>query len=98
PYPHAGRTPDAAVRKDAYNVDQAAGDAGSSEAGDVTDTAPDTGPACVETMAALEFQAWRHQPGEWSPPSNEEWARLANPHLVSVRLAWLSLHKSKDEL
>jgi hypothetical protein len=34
----------------------------------------------------------------WTPPTNEKWSRLANPYLVSVRLAWLTLRKSKDEL
>ncbi len=48
-------------------------------------------------MAALEFTPWRGQEG-WEPLTNEEWTELANPHLISVRLAWLTLHKSKDEL
>jgi len=49
-------------------------------------------------MAELEFQPWTLGDREWTPPSNEQWAELANPHLVSVRLAWLTLHKSKPEL
>lgn len=49
-------------------------------------------------MATLEFRPWRALAEGWTPPTNEEWTNLANPHLVSVRLAWLTVHKSKDEL
>ena len=52
----------------------------------------------IEAMAGLEFEPWKHSDDCWKPPSNEEWTRLANPHLVSVRLAWVTLHKSKEEL
>ena len=44
------------------------------------------------------FEPWKTTDVSWTPPSNEEWARLANPHLISVRLAWLTLQKSKDDL
>ena len=54
--------------------------------------------ASIEAMAALEFTPWQRHADEWTPPSNEGWANLANPHLVTLRLAWLTLHKSKDEL
>lgn len=49
-------------------------------------------------MAALDFGPVKELAEGWSPPTNLEWARLANPHLISVRLAWLTLQKSKDEL
>ena len=49
-------------------------------------------------MAALAFEPWQPMSDGWTPPSNAEWAMLANPHLISVRLAWLALHKSKEEL
>lgn len=52
----------------------------------------------IDAIAAIDFEPWTHTEGEWTPPSNVEWAELANPHLVSVRLAWLTLHKSKPEL
>jgi hypothetical protein len=52
----------------------------------------------IEALAACEFEPWKQSEGSWKPPSNEEWTRLANPHLISVRLARLILHKSKDEL
>jgi len=51
-----------------------------------------------EEFAACDFEPWQHTEGEWTPPTNEEWARLANPHLMMVRVAWVALHKSKDEL
>lgn len=50
---------------------------------------PDT---AMEELAALDFTPWLRQPDGWQPPANEEWASLAKPHLVSVRLAWLTLH------
>ncbi len=64
----------------------------------MTDTSPASEPASIDAMAALEFEPWQRHAGEWTPPSNAEWASLANPHLVTLRLAWLTLHKSKDEL
>ncbi|MDI7865062.1 hypothetical protein MRS76_24400 [Rhizobiaceae bacterium n13] len=51
-----------------------------------------------EQLAALDFEPWQHGPDEWTPPSNVQWARLANPYLVSVRLAWVTLYKTKPEL
>lgn len=60
--------------------------------------ADDEGPATVEQMAKLEFEAWPYTDEEWKPPTNEEWANLANPHLVMVRIAWITMHKSKEEL
>ena len=49
-------------------------------------------------FAAVDFEPWVHTPDEWTPPSNVEWAALANPHLVTIRIAWLIMHKSKTEL
>lgn len=51
-----------------------------------------------EDFAATEFEAWLHQDGEWTPPTNEEWVELANPHLATIRIAWATLHKTKPEL
>lgn len=55
-------------------------------------------PVSIDEMTALEFAPWQGHEGEWTPPTNAEWTGLANPHLVSVRLAWATLHKSKEEL
>ena len=55
-------------------------------------------PATVDELAAVAFEPWRHSEAEWQPPSSAQWAELANPHLISVRLAWLTVHKTKDEL
>ena len=52
----------------------------------------------TEELAATDFTAWIHEKDEWTPPSNIEWAELANPHLIMVRVAWHMLHKSKAEL
>lgn len=51
-----------------------------------------------QQLAAMTFEPWKHETDEWKPPSNEQWARLANPYLVSVRMAWLTLYKTKPEL
>lgn len=63
----------------------------------MSDIPPPLEPASIKDMAALEFMPWRGLEG-WAPPTNAEWTNLANPHLISVRLAWLTVHKSKDEL
>ena len=55
-------------------------------------------PVSIDEMAALEFTLWQGHGAEWTPPTNAEWTGLANPHLVSVRLGWTTLHKSKEEL
>ncbi len=51
-----------------------------------------------EEFAACNFDAWIHEEGEWTPPTNDQWAKLANPHLVTIRIAWLTLYKTKAEL
>lgn len=51
-----------------------------------------------EEFAACNFDAWIHAEGEWTPPTNDQWAKLANPHLVTIRIAWLTLYKTKAEL
>ena len=61
-------------------------------------TPPPVEPASIDELAALEFAPWQGRAEGWTPPTNEEWTNLANPHLISVRLAWLTVHKSKDEL
>lgn len=52
----------------------------------------------LHAMAAIEFEPLNGLAATWQPPTNLQWADLANPHLISVRLAWLSLQKSKAEL
>jgi hypothetical protein len=51
-----------------------------------------------DQLAAHPFEAWVHTPDEWKPPTNVKWANLANPHLISIRMAWLIMHKTKPEL
>lgn len=52
----------------------------------------------LHAMASLDFERLRELPATWQPPTNLQWAELANPHLISVRLAWLTHQKSKGEL
>lgn len=54
--------------------------------------------ATISEYAALEFEAWEHEEGDWEPPNNEEWNGLVNPHLVIIRAAWRALHRTKPEL
>ena len=52
----------------------------------------------VKSAAALDFEPWKCRLGEWTPPSNEEWARSANPYLVTIRVACVVVHKTKPEV
>lgn len=58
----------------------------------------DEKPATAEEWAALDFQPWTHADDEWTPPTNEEWNQFRRNHLTTVRLAWISLYKTKAEL
>ncbi len=49
-------------------------------------------------FGSLDFEPWVHEPGGWSPPSNDEWVKMVNPDLIILRLCWLTVHKSKLEL
>ena len=55
-------------------------------------------PYALEPCAALEFEPWNLKEAAWSPPSNVEWCQLANPFLVTTRLAWAALGMTKAEL
>jgi hypothetical protein len=68
---------------------------------DSSNTSPATATeACsIEQLAALDFQPLGQDSKDaWQPPSNSEWESLANPHLVTLRMAWLTLFKSKPEV
>jgi hypothetical protein len=52
--------------------------------------------ATVEQMAALDFEPWPRP--DWIPPTNEEWAELANPYLVTIRIAWQTVQRTKPDL
>lgn len=54
--------------------------------------------ATVEELAALDFEPWQHVTDEWTPPPNDEWAKMMAGQIVSVRLAWRTMYKSKAEL
>jgi hypothetical protein len=52
----------------------------------------------ISEIAKLDFEPWQHSENEWTPPSNDKWTELANPHLIHTRVAWISMYKSKAEL
>ncbi len=54
--------------------------------------------ATIEDYAALDFKPWVKDEGDWVPPTNQEWAALADLHLVSLRIAWGFMFKTKQEL
>ena len=54
-------------------------------------------PATIEDYAAVNWAPWEHKEGEMDPPSNKEWAQLTIPHLITLRIAWGLLHKTKAE-
>jgi len=54
--------------------------------------------ATTAEMAVVNFEPWEHSPDEWAPPSDEEWSRLANPYLVTLRIAWMVHFKTKAEV
>ena len=35
---------------------------------------------------------------EWTPPTNEDWKNRSNYWLPHIRMAWLTMYKTKDEL
>lgn len=51
--------------------------------------------ATVADYAAIDFEPVVL---EWKPPTNVEWLALANPYLVAIRLAWITVQKTKPEL
>jgi hypothetical protein len=62
------------------------------------DPAADEQLATDEQWAAVNFEPWQHEPNEWEPPSNAEWSSFAAQLLPYVRMAWISLFKTKAEL
>jgi hypothetical protein len=56
-------------------------------------------PATAAEMAAMNFEPWSAEDLEaLKPPSNDEFDKLAHAHLPTVRIAWLTLAKTKPEL
>ncbi|MCG6115215.1 MAG: hypothetical protein MEQ84_08450 [Mesorhizobium sp.] len=52
----------------------------------------------AEEYAALSFEAWQHEEGEWKPPTNQHWHEVAGSVLPVIRMAWLTQFKTKDEI
>jgi hypothetical protein len=56
-------------------------------------------PMTAAECAAMNFEPWSPEDLEvCKPPSNSEWNRMTHPHLVTLRIAWLTLAKTKPEL
>jgi hypothetical protein len=51
-----------------------------------------------EEMAAAEFEPWEHHKGGWRVPTNEEWVSFGERVLPTVRIAWVTMYKTKAEL
>jgi hypothetical protein len=66
--------------------------------GTVDSDRDDKRPATAEEWASINFEPWAHADDEWTPPTNEEWREAAKTHLVTVRLAWAMLYRTKAEL
>lgn len=60
--------------------------------------ASDEGIMSVEELAATTFDAWRQDGTVAQPPSNAEWLQLAPDILPNLRMAYLTMFKTKDEL
>lgn len=54
--------------------------------------------ASAEEYAAISFEAWQHEEGEWRPPTNERWHEVTSSVLPVIRIAWLTQFKTKDEI
>ena len=56
-------------------------------------------PATAAEMAAMNFEPWSPEDLEaFTPPSNAEFDETAHAHLPTLRIAWLTLGKTKPEL
>jgi hypothetical protein len=52
----------------------------------------------AEQWAAMNFEPWRHAQEEWEPPSNKDWGPHGDHVLPFMRLAWITMYKTKAEL
>ena len=52
----------------------------------------------IAETAAMTFVPWVDGPDVWKPASNDEWLEAVNPHLVTARLAYGTMLKTKAEL
>ncbi|UCI17039.1 hypothetical protein FJ970_18065 [Mesorhizobium sp. B2-1-8] len=51
-----------------------------------------------DEFMALDWAPWEHQEGEFVPPTNQQWYDEVNPTLISIRIAWTIMYKTKAEL
>lgn len=52
----------------------------------------------IAELAAMDFDPWPVSPDNWQPPTNDQWCNEVNPTLIAARVAFASMHKSKDQL
>ncbi|WP_425419630.1 hypothetical protein [Oricola indica] len=52
----------------------------------------------ISELATIDFDPWPVSPDKWQPPTNEQWCNAINPTLTAARVAFVSMHKSKDQL
>ena len=52
--------------------------------------------ATISQMADLEFEPWDFE--GWTPPTDEGWTGLANPYLITSRIAFKMLKMTKPQL
>lgn len=59
-------------------------------------------PERIEEMkqaAALPWNQWQRTSDvrAWQPPTNDQWVKAINPHLITLRLAFASMFQSREE-
>jgi len=55
--------------------------------------------ATAEQIAEMNFEPWVHKAGvDWEPPTYEEWVAEARGALVTLRIAWHMMHRTKEQL
>jgi hypothetical protein len=52
----------------------------------------------LEEIASAEFEPWQHHKDVWRVPSNEEWTSFGERVLPTVRIAWVTMFRTKAEL
>lgn len=50
----------------------------------------------IKETASLDWEPWVFEDCPF--PSNKQWNELANPYLITARIAWVICCKSKEEL
>jgi hypothetical protein len=54
--------------------------------------------ATAEELAAIDFEPWVAKTDDWRPPTNKEWNEIGAWVMPIVRMAWLTMFKTKAEV